>query len=155
MLNCHDHVTRGELVRPTGISLLAVYHYLVAVFLALLGCGLFVGGKVISMLGGAEGVMLPRTGFLIGVVGGSIFLVFALVHVSAGYGVWSMQNWGRVLAIILAVISLVFALPGLLLTAVMMHFFFGSLRILRIVISALIIWYLLKPEVKALFGSRA
>ena len=87
-------------------------------------------------------------------VGGTIFLAFALLHVLAGYGVWSMQNWGRILAIILAVISLLFALPGLLLTAMMMHVFFGGFRILRIVISVLIIWYLLKPEVKALFGAR-
>jgi uncharacterized membrane protein (DUF2068 family) len=132
-----------------------VYHYLAAAFLGLLGCGLFVGGKVLSMLGGAEGIVLPRAGFLIGVVGGTIFLVFALVHLLAGYGVWSMQNWGRLLAIILAVVSLLLALPGLLLTAMMMHVFFGSFRILRIVISALIVWYLLKPEVKALFGARA
>jgi uncharacterized membrane protein (DUF2068 family) len=132
-----------------------VYHYLAAAFLALLGCALFVGGKVITMLGGAEGVMLPRVGFLIGVVGGTVFLAFALVHALAGFGVWSMQNWGRVLAIILAVISLLFALPGLLLTAMMMHFFFGSFRIIRVVICGLIIWYLLKPEVKALFGARA
>ena len=121
----------------------------------LVGCGLFVGGKVISMLGGTDAVLLPRTGFLIGVVGGTIFLASALLHVLAGYGVWSMQNWGRVLAIILAVISLLFALPGLLLTAMMMHVFFGGSRILRIVISVLIIWYLLKPEVKGLFGARA
>jgi len=37
----------------------------------------------------------------------------------------------------------------------MMHVFFGGSRILRIVISVLIIWYLLKPEVKGLFGARA
>jgi uncharacterized membrane protein (DUF2068 family) len=107
------------------------------------------------MLGGADAVLLPRTGFLIGVVGGTMFLAFALLHVLAGYGVWTMQNWGRILAIILAVISLLFALPGLLLTTMMMHVFFGGYRILRIVISVVIIWYLLKPEVKALFGARA
>ena len=118
-------------MRPTGVSLIAVYHYLAAAFLGLLGCGLFVGGKVLSILGGAEGIVLPRAGFLIGVVGGTIFLVFALVHLLAGYGVWSMQNWGRLLAIILAVVSLLLALPGLLLTAMMMHMFFGSFRILR------------------------
>ena len=142
-------------MRPTGLTLIAVYHYLAAAFLGLQACGLFVGGKVISMLGGADAVLLPRTGFLIGVVGGTIFLVLALLHVLAGYGVWSMQNWGRILAIILAVISLLFAVPGLVLTAMTMHVFIGSYRILRIGISLVIIWYLLKPEVKALFGARA
>ena len=141
-------------MRPTAVTLIAVYHSLAAAFLGLVGCGLFVGGKVIRMLGGTDAVLLPRTGFLIGVVGGTIFLASALLHVLAGYGVWSIENWGRVLAIILAIISLLFALPGLLLTAMMMHVFFGGSRILRIVISVLIIWYLLKPEVKALFGAR-
>ena len=75
---------------------------------------------MLSLLGGVDSVMLPRAGFLIGVVGGTLFLASALLHVLAGYGVWSMQNWGRVLAIILAVISLVFALPGLLMMAMMM-----------------------------------
>jgi hypothetical protein len=142
-------------MRPTGLTLIAVYEGLAAAFLGLIGCALFVGGKVISMLGGAEGLMLPRTGFLIGTVGGGIFLGFALIHVLAGVGIWSMQNWGRLLAIILAVISLVFAIPGLLLTAMTMHAFFGGFRILRVVICVLIIWYLLKPEIKALFSARA
>src|SRR6516162_7005325 len=113
-------------MRPTGLTLIAVYEGLAAAFLGLIGCALFVGGKVISMLGGAEGVMLPRTGFLIGTVGGGIFLGFALIHVLAGVGIWSMQNWGRLLAIILAVISLVLAIPGLVLTAMTMHVFFGG-----------------------------
>ena len=86
-------------MRPTALTLIAVYHYLAAAFLGLVGCGLFVGGKVISMLGGTDAVLLPRTGFLIGVVGGTIFLASALLHVLAGYGVWSIENWGRVLAI--------------------------------------------------------
>jgi len=142
-------------MRPTEVTLIAIYYYLATAFLGVLGVGLFVGGKVLSMLGGADSVMLPRAGFLIGVVGGTIFLAFALVHVLAGYGVWSMQNWGRVLAIILAAVSLVFALPGILMMAMMMHMFLGGFRIIRVVISVLIIWYLLRPEVKALFGARA
>ena len=77
-------------MRPTGLTLIAVYDYLAGAFLGLLACGLFVGGKVISMLGGTDAVLLPRTGFLIGVIGGTIFLAFAFLHVLAGYGVWSM-----------------------------------------------------------------
>jgi uncharacterized membrane protein (DUF2068 family) len=138
-------------MRPTGVTLIAIYHYLAAAFIAVLGIGLFVGGKVISMLGGADGVVLPKAGFLIGVVGGTALLVFALIHAIAGFGMWSMTEWGRLLAIVLAVISLVFAIPGLLLSALTMHALFGGFRVLRVVISALIIWYLLQAGTKAMF----
>ena len=138
-------------MRPTGVTLIAIYHYLAAAMLGVIGVSLFVGGKVISMLGGADSAMLPRTGFLIGVVGGSVFLAFALVHVIAGFGVWSMKEWGRLLAIVLAVISLLLAIPGLLLSAITM--FFGGYRILRVTISVLLIWYLLQAETKAAFRS--
>ena len=140
-------------MRPTGVTLIAIYHYLAAAMLGVIGVSLFVGGKVISMLGGADSVILPRTGFLIGVVGGSVFLAFALVHVIAGFGVWSMKEWGRLLAIVLAVISLLLAIPGLLLSAITMHVFFGGYRILRVTISVLLIWYLLQAETKAAFRS--
>ncbi len=138
-------------MRPTGLTLIAIYHYLAAAFIAVLACGLFIGGKVISMLGGTEGVMLPKAGFLIGVVGGVAFLVFALIHAVAGFGVWSMKEWGRTLAIVLAIVSLIFAIPGLLLSAFTMHAFFGGYRILRVIISVLIIWYLMQAETKAQF----
>jgi uncharacterized membrane protein (DUF2068 family) len=142
-------------MRPTGVALIAIYHYPAAAFIAVLGVGLFVGGKVISMLGGADGVVLPKAGFLIGVVGGTALLVFALIRAIAGFGVWSMKEWGRLLAIILAVISLVFAIPGLLLSAITMHALFGGFRVLRVVISALIIWYLLQAETNAQFRASA
>ncbi len=138
-------------MRPAGVTLIAIYHYLAAAFVAVLGVGLFVGGKVISMLGGADGFVLPKAGFLIGVVGGTAFLVFALIHAIAGFAVWSMKEWGRLLAIVLAVISLVFAIPGLLLSAMTMHAFFGGYRVVRVLISVLIIWYLLQPGIKTLF----
>lgn len=141
-------------MRPTGVTLIALYHYLAAVILTGFGVSLFVGGKFISMLGGGDSGMLPKAGFLIGVVGGVFCLALALLYAIAGFGVWSMREWGRILSIVMAVISLVFAVPGLLLTVMTMHvFFFGGLRILRIAISVLVIWYLMQPQVKAVFRS--
>jgi hypothetical protein len=142
-------------MRPAGVTLIAVYHYLAAAFIAVLACGLFVGGKIISMLGGANGFVLPKAGYLIGVVGGSAFLVFAVIHAVAGYGVWSLKEWGRRLAIVLAVVSLLLAIPGLMLSALTMHAFFGGYRILRIIISGLILWYLVQSETKVLFRAGA
>jgi predicted membrane protein len=51
---------------------------------------------------------------------------------------------GRILSIVLAVISLLISLPGLLMTY----------RLFRIAISILIIWYLMQPQIKVLFQRR-
>lgn len=145
----------GRTVRPTGVTLIALYNYLAALMLAMFGIALLVGGKLISMLGGADSGILPRTGFMIGVVGGSIFLAFAVVYAIAGFGMWSMREWARTLSIILAVISLVFSLPSLLLLAMTMQMFMGSYRIARIAISVFILWYLFQAETKAAFRAAA
>jgi len=55
------------------------------------------------------------------------------------------------LSIVLAVVSLLFSLPGLLFMGLHFHLFFASYRLFRIAISILIIWYLVQPQIKALF----
>jgi hypothetical protein len=39
-------------------------------------------------------------------------IVFAVVHMLAGYGVLQMQNWGRLLTLLFSAIGLVLVLPG-------------------------------------------
>ena len=60
---------------------------------------------------------------------------------------------GRILSIVLAVISLLISLPGLLMMGLHLHLFFGTYRLFRIAISILIIWYLM-PQIKVLFQRR-
>jgi len=141
-------------LRPTGVVLIAVYHFLSALFLLLLAISLAVGGTVLAALfGGSK--FGPATGLgiglMVGAVGGVFFLVFALVAAIAGWGMWSMREWGRILSIVLAVISLIFSLPGLLLMGLHLNLFFGTYRLFRIAISILIIWYLVQPQIKVLF----
>ena len=71
----------------------------------------------------------------------------------AAWGIWTLREWGRILSIVMAVISLFFALPGLFLMAMSMNLFLGGYRVLRIGISVMIIWYLMQPQVKAAFRS--
>lgn len=61
---------------------------------------------------------------------------------------------GRILSIVLAVISLLISLPGLLMMGLHLHLFFGTYRLFRIAISILIIWYLMQPQIKVLFQRR-
>ena len=132
--------------------LIAVYHFLAALMLALVGVSLFAGGTIFSaLIGGPNSGVFASLGLLVGVVGGIFFLVFALVYVVAAWGIWTMREWGRILSIVMAVISLFFSLPGLFLMAMSMNLFLGGYRVLRLGISVLIIWYLMQPQIKVAF----
>lgn len=140
-------------MRPTGVVLIAIYHFLGAVLLLVIGVGLVVGGTVFgAMFGRVAGMPGGGTGFglLIGALGAAFCVLYAAVLAGAGYGVWTLREWGRILSIVLAVVALLFALPGLML-GLHMHFFFGSYRLVRIAISILIVWYLMQPQVRSLF----
>jgi hypothetical protein len=145
-------------MRPTGVTLIALYHFLSALFLVLFASFLAVGGTVLaglfsaSRFGSATGMGL---GLMVGVLGCVFFLFFALVAAIAGWGMWSMREWGRILSIVLAVISLIFSLPGLLMMGLHLYLFFGTYRLFRIAISILIIWYLIQPQIKVLFQRAA
>ncbi len=140
-------------MRPTGVVLIAIYHFLSALFLALLALSLVVGGTVLgAMFGGAHESPLGGLGFMVGMVGAAFFLVYAGIAAVAGYGMWTMREWGRILSIALAVISLLFSLPGLLMMGIHFALFFGTYRLFRIAISILVIWYLVQPQIKSLFS---
>jgi len=72
----------------------------------------------------------------------------------AGYGVWTLREWGRILCIVLAAISILFSLPGLLFH---LHFGFllGGYRIIKVALQVLIVWYLVQPQIVALFRPAA
>ncbi len=143
-------------MRPTGIVLIAIYHFLAAAFLALAAIALGVGGSVLgALLGAGHRIPFAGLGFLVGVVGASFSFVFALIAALAGYGVWTLREWGRILCIVLAVIALLFSLPGLLLMGLHFGFFLGGFRLIKIAINVAIIWYLVQPQIRALFVGAA
>ena len=144
-------------MRPTGVTLIAIYNFLTAAALLLVACAIVVGGSFLGALLGRNldtHVGGASLGFLIGVIGAMVFFGFAVIAAIAGYGMWTMREWGRILNIVLAAISLLAALPGFLIREPM-HllggFFFGGFGLIRIVISGLIIWYLVQPQVVPLF----
>lgn len=140
-------------MRPTGIVLIALYHFLSAVFLVLLALSLVIGGNILgAMFGAGKG---PLIGLLVGTVGAAFFFLYAVIAAVAGYGVWNLREWGRILCIVLAALSLLISLPGLLLMGLHLSLFFGGYRLVRIAISILIIWYLVQPQIKALFQRSA
>ena len=103
--------------------------------------GSAIGGVDRSSFGGMQ------LGAVIGILGAALFLVMALVALSAAYGLWKMRDWGRVLSLGLAILYVLFTLPAILL----LHALLGAYQIVRIAVYIAIIWYLLQPRIKALF----
>lgn len=132
-------------MRPLGVTLVGFYQILRGVIGLVFGLSvlLFSGlsAKLASMA--AEGNAVERLLRDFGHVAGLGIIVFAVVHMIAGYGVLQMQNWGRLLALLFSAIGLVLVLPGL----VQAHIFsllFGA-------INAACILYLAMPPIKRAF----
>jgi hypothetical protein len=97
--------------RPDGVSVIAIYYVFFAVMNLIGSCAILLFGIGIGFLFVAAG---------------------ALLGLAAGLGLLRLKNWARILAIVLAIFSLL-AFP------------------IGTIIGGLIIWYLIKPEVKEVF----
>lgn len=137
--------------------MLSILQFIGAAFCVLVGIGLLVGGTFIGgLLGGAAaggegGAAGMGIGFLLGALGGVVFLVFAVLHVVVAWGMWTLKNWARMITLILAAIGAVFQVFGLL--GSLLDFSLGSLlySIVVLGINGAIVWYLIQPHVKAAF----
>jgi hypothetical protein len=139
-------------MRPTGIVFIAIYHFLAAAFLGIVAIALAVGGTVLgAMFSAGFRNPLGGMGLLVGIVGAAFTFVFAVVAALAGYGVWTFREWGRILCIALAGISILLSLPGLLFMGLHFGFFLGGYRVIKLAINVLIIWYLVQPQITSLF----
>ena len=121
--------------RPEGITLLAALFWILAI-LALVAGIFMVGTKdaIIDIMEDepdiTEGIIDLVDSLLLGV--GIIAFVFAIFYIITGWGLWTMKSWARIVAMILAVISL-------------LSFPIGT------IIGIIVLWYLFKPEIKAAF----
>jgi uncharacterized membrane protein (DUF2068 family) len=124
-------------VRPDGVSLLAILFYLLAA-LSLIG-GIFLVAASDSLVDLVEEeattdipdwVMNNMRDLL--TVGGVIAIIIGLFYAITGWGLWNLKSWSRLVAIILAVISL-------------LNIPIGT------IIGLVVLWYLFKPEIKQAF----
>jgi hypothetical protein len=132
-------------MRPLGVTLVGLYQILRGVVGLLFGLSvlLFTGliGRLASLA--AEGNAIERLLHGFGHAVGLIIIVFALLHMLAGYGVLQMRNWGRLLTLLFSAIGLVLVLNGM----VQVHIF----PLLFGVINAACILYLAMPPIKRVF----
>jgi hypothetical protein len=141
--------------RPTGVTILAILAFVGAGFLVLTGLAVFLGSALLSNM-----ASYPQMAALAG-VGGVIVGIFCLgmaaFDVVIGIGLMKLQNWSRVVTLVLAFLALLSSAFGLLfsLRHIFGLFFFGFF-LQRLVVAAIEIWiivYLLKPHVKQAFGA--
>jgi len=143
-------------MRPMGIMLIAVYHFIGAAMLLFLAITLGVGGSVLGALAGAgRNIPLGGVGFLVGIAGAACCFVFATIAALAGYGIWTLREWGRILSIVLAALGFLLSLPGLLFMGLHFGFFLGGFRLVRVAVNVVIIWYLVQPQIRSLFRRAA
>jgi uncharacterized membrane protein (DUF2068 family) len=132
-------------MRPLGVTLVGFYQILRGVIGILFGLSLLLFTGLIAKLTSlaAEGNAIEQRVHELGHAAGLIVIVFALVHMVAGYGILQMQNWGRLLTLLFSAIGLVLLLPGVV-HANMFALFFGA-------INAACILYLAMPPIKRAF----
>jgi hypothetical protein len=142
------------MVRPNGVTFLAILTFIGAGFLTLAALLMFVGGALLSNLSS-----YPQFGTLAGVGGaviGVLLLGIAALYAILGVGLWKLQNWARILAIVLAALGLLGSIVSLLNPFAHAHFFFFVFLIRRLVGAAIEVWvlfYLFQPHVKQAFGA--
>jgi uncharacterized membrane protein (DUF2068 family) len=111
------------------------------------------GGFIASMMSqqgaGGAGILAG-----LGAAAGVFIIIMGGVAALMGFGLWKLKEWARIVSIVLAGIGAALQLLGLLGTLAHFNVLAVIWGIFWLAIDALIIWYLIKPEVKAAFQQR-
>jgi hypothetical protein len=142
---CYISPSLGGFMRPLGVTLVGLYQILRGVLGLLFGVSvlLFTGlaAKLSSLA--AEGNATGRFFGGFGHFASAMIILFAALHLIAGYGLLRMQNWGRLLTLFLSAVGIFLLLP-ILLVVHGIPLAFG-------IINAAVILYLAMPVVKRAF----
>jgi len=121
-----------EKARPDqGVQLIAGYHFVVALFFLLATVVLAFPTALLAILGLTNDAGAFIGMFAVGIIA-MVCMVFCILYIVVGYGVWTLRQWGRIAAMALGVMNLFMAPIGT-------------------IAGGLTLWYLLKPEVSAHF----
>ena len=134
--------------RPTGVTILAVLSFLGGGLLLIVAFGALAGGAVLASV-----LSLPASIVGLGaVIVAIVFFAFAALYAANGVGLLKLQNWARVLTIVLIILGLLSAVLGVF--GALAHFRI-FLLVRQLIVAAIDLWillYLNKPHVKQAFG---
>jgi len=140
--------------RPVGVTILAILNFIGAAFCLLGGIAMILGGGFIATMlsqqgqgsAGAAGILAG-----LGAAAGVFIIIIGGVSALVGFGMWKLKGWARIVSIVLFAISAVMQLLGLLGSLAHFNVFAVVWSLFWVAVDAFVIWYLLKPEVKAAF----
>jgi hypothetical protein len=143
--------------RPIGVTILAILNFIGAAICLLGGIGMILGGGFIATMlsqqgqgsAGAAGIFAG-----LGAAAGVFIILVGGVSILLGFGLWKLKGWARIVSIVLYGISAALQLLGLLGSLAHFNAFAVIWSVFWIAVDAFVIWYLLKPEVKAAFQPR-
>jgi hypothetical protein len=110
-----------------------------------------VGGAMVGSM-----VARPGIGAMAGALGvfvGVVFLGIAVLYAVIGVGFLKLQNWARILVIVLSALGVLLNGLGILTGLVHLHPLLAVWRLISLGINLWIALYLLKPHVKQAFGA--
>ena len=117
--------------RDDGVTFIAAYHFLVSGIFLVATMAFALPTMILGIVAIADAPPAAIAMFVTG-FGATIMMVFCILFLAVGYGLWTLRQWARISAIALALLTLLLFPVG---TA----------------IGALIIWHLAKPEVASEF----
>lgn len=82
---------------------------------------------------------------------GVFIIIIGGVSALVGFGLWNLKNWARIVSLVLFGLSIAMQLLGLLGSLAHFNVFAVVWSMFWIAVDAFVIWYLLKPEVRAAF----
>jgi hypothetical protein len=137
--------------RPTGVTILAVLAFIGTGCLVLAALGVLLGGAMIANMAARPGMgMAAGIG---GAVIGVSFLVIAILYAAVGIGFLKLQNWARILTIVLCGLGALLNFLGIFAGLLHFHPLVVVWRIILLAVNLWIVVYLLKPHVKQAFGA--
>jgi len=121
--------------RPTGVAILAILEAIVGVYYLVAGLGDFLAGTIIRSLmrSGIPYEIIP----IVPRVLGTMLIVVGLLSLLFAWGLWTGKGWARTAALVFAILAIILSLL--------------SLHIIGLVIDAIIVYYLTRPNVKQFF----
>jgi uncharacterized membrane protein (DUF2068 family) len=132
-------------MRPLGITLIGIYQILRGAVGVLFGLSLLLFTSLAAKLASlaADGNAIGNYLHGLGRLAGLGIVVFAALHILAGFGLLKMENWSRLLTLLLSAIGLMILLP-VMMVAHGLPLIFGA-------INAASIFYLALPPIKRIF----
>ena len=120
-----------EKSRPLLITIIAILYFVVGILAVLSGIMLMVGGAAVGQLA-------------LGGMTGGVLLVVGLINLVIAGGFWN--GWKAIwyLAVIFGFIEIILCVVGLFTT--------GGVSIIGLIIEALLLYYMFRPNVKEFFG---